>query len=436
MYALTNDGARFFTTDKNSDVLFDVSKYISSPKQLEELEKLDEKINELLTNKKLNKYCKITHSKDLKDGTLINIRVAIKTNQKAIVELISNSINELIKNEKCDGLNLTLGIHEGTQILQIGTAQKSMAIEMAEKIIGIPKDSMLRVGDCGNKDGNDYSMLNCPQGFSVDKISGETNSCFPIINDDGKILKGVDATILLLNKAKLLPTICLEHATEKEYTKEYSRVEKAMSLGKNKTIIAFNKMINDKFEVIDGINALYDHSSGSVKIPMYEWIAIDDNNALKTFWSKQNDNTLCYSMYDNENLLLRGPEVYYYFLANRLHDENTNVDITSKEMVLDWLYNNKTFYLEALQVINSITKINDLSDIKMVLGIIDNIRNYLLILLNQQIINRNPNKNELINLEKVNDNTLISQIYNNLIIVDMLMGNISFNLNNIINLKI
>ena len=435
MYALTNDGARFFTTDKNSDVLFDVSKYISSPKQLEELEKLDEKINELLTNKKLNKYCKITYSKDLKDGTLINIRVAIKTNQKAIVELISNSINELIKNEKCDGLNLTLGIHEGTQILQIGTAQKSMAIEMAEKIIGIPKDSMLRVGDCGNKDGNDYSMLNCPQGFSVDKISGETNSCFPIINDDGKILKGVDATILLLNKAKLLPTICLEHATEKEYTKEYSRVEKAMSLGKNKTIIAFNKMINDKFEVIDGINALYDHSSGSVKIPMYEWIAIDDNNALKTFWSKQNENTLCYSMYDNENLLLRGPEVYYYFLANRLHDENTNVDITSKEMVLDWLYNNKTFYFEALQVINSITKINDLSDIKMVLGIIDNIRNYLLILLNQQIINRNPNKNELINLEKVNDNTLISQIYNNLIIVDMLMGNISFNLNNIINLK-
>lgn len=434
MYALTNDGARFFMTSKNSNILFDISKYISTSKQLEELKKIDAKIHEMLTNKKLDKYCKITYSKDLKDGTVINIRVALQTNQKDIIELISNSINELIQSEKCDGLNLTLGIHEGIPILQIGTAQKSIAIQMAERIIGIPKDSMLRVGDCGNKDGNDYSMLNCPQGFSVDKISGEKNCCFPIISDGDEIIKGVDATLLLLNKAKLLPTICLEHATEAEYTKEYSKVEKAMSLGKNKTIIAFNKIINDKFEVIDGIDALYDHSSGSVKLPMYEWIAIDDNNELKKFWSKQNDNALCYSMYDNENLLLRGPEVYYYFLANRFHDGNTNEDITSKEMIQDWLYNNKRFYIEALKVINSIKSINDLSDIKMLLGIIDNIRNYLLILLNQQIINRNPNKNELINLEKLDENDLIFQIYKELIIVDMLMGNISFNSNYIINL--
>ena len=435
MYALTNDGARFFMTSRNSNTLFDVNQYISTPEQLLELKKLNDKINTTLINKKIDRYCTVSYSRDSQNGTLINIRIAINTTQKAVIELISNSINELIQDEKYDGLNLTIGIHEGTQILQIGTAQKSIAIEMAEKIIGIPKDSMLRVGDCGNKNGNDYSMLNCPQGFSVNKISGETNRCFPIINDAGQIIKGVDATILLLNKAKILPTICLEHATEKEYTKQYSMVEKAMSLGKNKTIVAFNKIINDKFEVIDGINALYDHSSGSIKIPMYEWIAIDDNNALKTFWSKQSNNSLCYSMYDNENLLLRGPEVYYYFLANRFHYENTNKDITSKEMVREWLYNNEMFYLEALQVINTIKHINDLSDIKMVLGIIDNMRNYLLILLNQQIINRNPDKNELINLEKVNENELIYQIYQNLIVVDTLMGNISFNLNNILNLN-
>lgn len=77
---------------------------------------------------------------------------------------------------------------------------------------------------------------------------------------------------------------------------------------------------------------------------MYEWITISDNNPLKQLYLTCNDSSLHYSMYDNENILLRGSGIYYYFLSQRIHDENTREDITTKEMVYEWLNNNMEFY--------------------------------------------------------------------------------------------
>ena len=77
---------------------------------------------------------------------------------------------------------------------------------------------MMRIGDCGDFIGNDYSMLNCEQGYSVDKVSGAVDKCFPIFNDNGIILKGINATLYLISKAKILPTICLESSVKDVYT--------------------------------------------------------------------------------------------------------------------------------------------------------------------------------------------------------------------------
>mgnify|MGYP000767446287 FL=1 len=211
---------------------------------------------------------------------------------------------------------------------------------------------MLRIGDCGDQFGNDYSMLNYPQGFSVDKTSGAVDKCFPVI-ENGKIITGINGTLALLKKAKLLPTICLEHAIESEYAREYAKTEKKMTQGKNHKIIYFNDLINNKFQTVDGIASLFDSSSGSIKIPMYEWITISDNNPLKQLYLTCNDSSLHYSMYDNENILLRGSGIYYYFLSQRIHDENTREDITTKEMVYEWLNNNMEFLSKSLIAINN-----------------------------------------------------------------------------------
>ena len=348
LYALTNDGARLFLTTDDSNDIFNVSKYIASSIDLQKLKYLDKELWVKLEEKDLLKYCKVTYSKDEKIDVIVNIRVATTTNDENINNRVLEIINDLVTNSESENINLTIGVYNGNKIFQIGTTIKSNAIQVAEKIIGIPQNSMMRIGDCGDELGNDYSMLNCSQGFSVDKTSCETDKCFPILDDNNRILKGVDATLFLLSKAKLLPTICLEHATETNYTKAYAKVERQMNYGKNKRIMVFNEIINSKFQLVDGIYGLYDKSSGSIKIPMYDWIGIDDDNPLKQFWSKQFILKMKYAMCDNENILLRGSQVYYYFLSNRYHDEITRNDITSKDMyywdIAKTIYGDATYW--------------------------------------------------------------------------------------------
>lgn len=425
MYALTNDGARLFSTKKSDYEIFDNSQYTTSPTKLHSLKMLDNKLIEELKSKGLLDYCKITYSRDLRTDTILNIRIAPQDNQEKKSKIIA-TIQHLLSLPESNNINLTVGMYHGNQIFQIGTTVKSNAIKTVEKIIGIPENSMLRLGDCGNEEGNDYTMLNCSQGFSVDKTSSSKDKCFPVINENGEILSGVDATIFLLNKAKLLPTICLEHATESDYTKSYSKIEKEMILGRNKRISVFNDIVNTKFNVNDGIYDLYDKFSGSMKIPLYEWINIDDDNPLKIFWSKQYSSHLAYAMHDNESILLRGPQVYYYFLSHRVHDILSETDIISKNMILEWLNNCEQFYTDALKTIADTKNTNDLNNTKMILGILDNYRNQLIILLNQQIGITQNNKSLLINLEKVDKESIIYQLYSDLIMVHKMMQNLTF----------
>lgn len=426
MYALTNDGARIFMTSDDSEKLFNISEYISSKEDFIKLEELNKKIITLLNSYILNEHCKVTYSIDSKTNTIINIRVMILKESIEFNNEIIKIINSLISDSQNSNLNLTIGKHNGKQVLQIGTATKNKAIQIAERMIGIPQNSMLRIGDCGDRFGNDYSMLNCPQGFSVDNTGGDIDKCFPII-ENGKIIKGVNGTLSLVSRVKLLPTICLEHAVQNEYSRAYAKVEKKMTQGKNNKIIYFNNLVNNKFKTVDGIASLFDSSSGSMKIPMYEWITILDNNPLKQLWLTCNDFGLCYSMYDNENILLRGSGIYYYFLSQRIHDENTREDITTKEMIYEWLNNNMEFFSKSLIAINNTSNINELNNVKMILGLIDNIRNYLLILLNQQIVNNQIEKNVMVNLETLAKDSLMYKLYNSLISTENLMKNISFN---------
>lgn len=134
-----------------------------------------------------------------------------------------------------------------------------------------------------------------------------------------------------------------------------------------------------------------------------------------------------YAMCDNENILLRGSQVYYYFLSNRYHDEITRNDVTSKDMVNIWLNNNKTFFMDAIEAISKTNDLNSLNNSKMVLGVLDNIRNELLILLNQQVIKSSKNQTLYLNLEKIDKNTLVYKIYKTLLGVIKLMQYISFN---------
>ena len=424
IYVLTNDGARlFYSNDISYKEFLSQDTYITSKSELDQLRQLDEVIKNINSN-----YFDTTYSRDLKTNTIINIRLVFKTNDSNIINKMYDIIEKNIVANKFKGLNLTRGIYMNKYVLQIGTTTKDKAIERAEKIIGVPKNSMMRIGDCGDIHGNDYLMLNCNQGYSVDKVSGSVDSCFPVFDKNGNILRGVTATIELINNSKILPTVCLEKANISSYKFNFATAEKNIVLGRKKLLKKYNELIDKNFEVDDGIDSLFDKSSGSILIPIYEW-ELMSNNPLKEFWNSQDSGNFKYLLRDDNNFLLRGSSTYYYFLANRI-SENGN-DTTTKNNVLEWHSNYMRFLNDAEQAVSNTKEINSLINKKLLLGILDNCRNVLLVIMNRKLVSNNLNDNILLDISS-RDNKQFNDIYNVLFEIENIMIKICFDESNLI----
>ena len=417
IYALTNDGARLFYTD--GDRMFNKCIYISNDNKLNQLKIFDKKIDK----ETLYDICDVSYSKDSVNKKILNVRFVLKENDEYFVQMVLDLVNSVIKKNNLNELTVTRGVYKENNVIQVGTTNKNKAIEQAERIIGVPKASMMRIGDCGDFIGNDYSMLNCEQGYSVDKVSGAVDKCFPIFNDNGIILKGINATLYLISKAKILPTICLESSVKDVYTKKYAKVEYDIFHGKNKYLSKYNQKINENFETIYGINDIFDCNSGSVKIPMYEWEMIDSTNPLKMVFATGTEKSLFYALRDDFNYLLRGSKTYYYFLANRQSVDGK--DFTSKDNVKEWYENNIEFLNSVVDALNIGYDYSDIMSKKLVLGLLDNIRNIVLLLINHKLVSVYNEDNILININS-NENNDINNLYKNLYLTELLMAKICF----------
>ena len=420
IYALANDGARLFYTSHNQ--MLNECIYTVSDDKLCQLKKFDDEMLKT-QNDKINNICKITYSNDSTNNKILNVRFVLQDNNDDNVKLVMDFIENLIKDYNLNGLNITRGKYKENNVIQVGTTSKDIAIETAEKLIGVPKNSMMRIGDCGDIIGNDYAMLNCEQGYSVDRTCNSVDGCFPIFDDNNRILKGVDATLFLIKKAKLLPTICLENADKKTYIKNYAKTEYAISEGKCKYLTMYNQIIKDNFNTPNGMDDVFDCSSGSIKIPMYEWEILDFNNPLKKLFAMNDSGSLFYTLRDNFNYLLRGSKNYYYFLANRQVIDGK--DYTSWENVKEWYENNIFFIDNSLKALNIKYNYSDITSKKLFLGLLDNIRNIVLILINHKLVQYYNDKNVLLNINSC-ENADISNLYNVLYLTENLMSKICF----------
>lgn len=333
-----------------------------------------------------------------------------------------DNIDKYIINNGLNGIHLTRGMYMDNPVIQIGTATKDKAIKRTEKIIGIPQNSMIRIGDCGDSRGNDYSMLNCNQGYSVDKTSGSNDSCFPIFDDYGNVLKGVEATLKLVKSAKILPTVSLEKADKDTYKYNLAKVESNIVSVRQSLLKKYNNLISSNFNNCNGIDDLFDKESGSIIIPMYE-MELLQNSPLKDFWISSENGSLIYSLRDNNNYLLRGSKTYYYFISNRISINRK--DITSKEDVISWYKNNEKFLNDSINVILSTENLNNQINKKLLLGVLDNCRNILLVLINHYLVSNYFDKNILfdISLEGENRN---NKLYNTIMEIERLMSGICF----------
>ena len=137
-------------------------------------------------------------------------------------------------------------------------------------------------------------------------------------------------------------------------------------------------------------------------------------------------------MRDNFNYLLRGSKNYYYFLANR--QVKNNKDYTSWEDVKEWYENNIVFINHSLETLNIEYQYSDIINKKFFLGLLDNIRNIVLILINHKLIQFYNDKNILINISSCK-NIDIDKLYNILYLTENLMTKICFENNFLIKIN-
>ncbi len=424
IYVLTNDGARlFYSTSISEENFLSKSIYITTEQELKQLLIIDNIIKKIKNDSSISNYFDITYSKDLKTKQILNIRMVFNTDDYKIINSVFYIIENYIVDNNLEGIYLTRGIYKNNSIIQVGVTSKDKAIKKTEEIIGVPQNSMIRIGDCGDLKGNDYSMLNCNQGYSVDKTSGDINSCFPIYDDNGNIIKGVEATLKLISVAKILPTVCLEKANKKDYKYKFAKIESNIVKGRQTLLKKYNDMISKNFDNCNIINDLFDKESGSIVIPMYE-MELLDNNPLKEFWlSSSNKGNLMYSLRDNNNYLLRGSKTYYYFISNRL-SINKN-DLTSKKDVKNWHDNYLKFLNDSIIAILSTKNLNGQINKKLLLGILDNCRNILLILINQYLVFNYYNENILLNIT-LEKEKYIKRLYETILKVEKMISEICF----------
>ena len=300
----------------------------------------------------------------------------------------------------------SFGKYKEKDIFQVDIGDKAKAMKEIESFLGIPENSMLRIGDQGSEQGNDFSMLDCFQGYCVDECSQDIKNCYPVCDDNGNILKGIEATKYLLTHAKLFPTICLKKPDKQRYTRQLSIAERNIKRGKREIIRRYNSIINDVFNISDGFEEVFDKKSGAIVFDDWEWNLIDDNNELKQLFNQNEKGSYKYSLDTDTSKLLRGVDTYYYFLANKLNEE------PDSDLIMSWYINYMDFFKSAYSILSNYKIKNIPSDLKLLLGVLDNIRNVALINLNASIITEYPDSHILLSLDTYLQNGDIKDWFN------------------------
>ena len=398
--AVTNDGEIMFYTSEivnssenkklETDFL-DKCKLLVKEEDLDEVKKIREHISTFLDNDFLKIYFKDSPCASLgKD--LVSFRIVVE--DKDYLERIQQFIEYFINSERTRNHNshvvYTASKFKQKNIFQIAATNKGDAIKTVEKFLGIPENSMLRIGDQGNQLGSDFSMLDCEQGYSVDICSPNIDNCYLICDNDGKLLKGIEATKFILGHAKIFPTVCLKKPDKERYTRQLALSERGINLGKKAIINKYNNIINEVFDISNGFEDIFDKKSGAIVFDDWQWELIDDKNELKQLFSQKKDNGFRYILDTDTSKLLRGSDTYYYFLANKVEKA------PDTKLIMAWYMNYMEFFKEAYSIMKDYKIKNLPDDLKLMLGLLDNMRNVALINLNASIISEYPESKSIL----------------------------------------
>lgn len=128
----------------------------------------------------------------------------------------------------------------------------------------------------------------------------------------------------IIKIANIVPKLYVNNLINNGYESKLSKIEQIKSLEKEKIFKKYDKIINKKFNVLNGINSIYEWYTGAVFFKDYEWMEIDDNNKLKKLFNKSDNNSFLYSLPMDTGIILRSYRIYYYFSTHVSRFEKPN----------------------------------------------------------------------------------------------------------------
>lgn len=324
---------------------------------------------------------------DVKPGTIrIVARTGDREKQHAVLTSVKNCHSEL---EELAGRSIFVeaGTYSTDLGINVSTTHKGLALQSVLKDMGIPPEKILRIGDHGEEDGNDFHLLNSCSGFSVGSVSKSLDGCFPVLDCDGSQLVGPDATKYLLTVARIMPPLSLlptavaakatyiiraEGIAKTRSRLEMRRLQRSM-LSRLRSLCIFTPgQLAFRDERCDDF---FDAKSGAVVLHEHEFVDADPlDDLIHLFeipipsYQAPEYPGLRWCMFTDSAVILRGPQ-YYAGLRS---------DATIHDLV-SYLEEHIKFCTGAATAIaRKSTVTPTLLDIKLIAGVLDHARSSLL----------------------------------------------------------
>ena len=189
-----------------------------------------------------------------------------------------------------------------------------------------------------------------------------------------------------------IPTITLHDIDKSSYVKQLAEAERQINGYKNLARFGISNTMKRIFSISGDCFTIFDKRAGGVLFKDWEWELIPNTNKIKSLFDMKVNGDLLYCLDTDEGKMLRGSDTYYYFLANKQKSQKVDID-----MVYEWTKNNATFINDFLSVLPSIKDI-DANNRRLLLGVLDNVRNISLIMLNCNIVKNSKSMNSIIEL--------------------------------------
>ena len=403
-YCITNNGYMLFcheSLDRDSFLKKNVSLVDASTKReyMKLKPALQERVASLFSSRLSISKAKIISDSNASIGEN-SLRFPFSPDFAALIDdSLIEELRKIVSSSTKYGFGVSRGIYQknGKTVVEISMTTKGWAIDKFEEYLGIPENKMVRIGDQGDFSGNDYEMLNSRCGFSVGNYSASQYACWPVVKStteyDCEILKGSMGTTTLLNSLRIFPTICLEKPNREVYLPRLAMSESRSMDINRETYEYYQNLLGDSFvgrsnrklTVWDYIN---EHTGGFF-IHDYEYELLRAANpehilfkiydvSRPSISSKQPG--LVFSLKTDSGRLLRGPLNYYYGLSFR-HNNSSNL---SRNFLRRFNQYRVFFFKTCINSIKNAVKV-DLKDSitrRVLLGIMDSIRDYLLIFIN------------------------------------------------------